>query len=166
MKTLYVLRHAKSSWDEPDLSDFERPLNKRGERAAPFMGELMARKGFRPAVILSSPAARARRTADLVKEAAGLDSEIIFDDRVYEASPQQLRQVIAEIDDAFDSAMLVGHNPGCEGLIRLLTGDLEPMPTAALAAIELKIDEWNAVDDGIGELQRVYRPKEEMGSTD
>lgn len=160
MKTLFILRHAKSSWSDPDLADFDRPLNDRGERTAPFMGELMRKNAFSPSVILSSPAIRAKQTALLVKEAGNLDAEVRFDERIYEASPQGLRQVVSEIDEAYETAMLVGHNPGMEGFIRFLTGHLEPMPTAALAVVDLQIDMWNKIDDGIGELQTVYRPKD------
>ncbi len=160
MKTLYILRHAKSSWDDANLSDFERPLNDRGLRNAPFMGKLMRKKGFEPAVIISSPAERARQTAMLVKDASGFSRDIRFDERIYEASPHSLAQVVSEIADANSSAMLVGHNPGIEGFIRFLTGDLEPMATAALAVIDLNIDKWNQVDDGCGKLQDVYRPKD------
>ncbi|MEO6051216.1 MAG: histidine phosphatase family protein, partial [Pyrinomonadaceae bacterium] len=159
MKTLFILRHAKSSWSEPDLSDFERPLNERGLRAAPFMGELMGKNGFQPSVILSSPAVRAKQTAQLVKKSGNLDADIRFEHRIYEASPQSLRQVVSEIDDSYESAMLVGHNPGIEGFISFLTGSLEPMPTAALAMIELNVGKWNVIDDGCGESQNIFRPK-------
>src|SRR5689334_12446246 len=135
MKTLYVLRHAKSSWDNAELEDFDRPLNDRGESSAPFMGEFMTANGFEPAVIVSSPAVRARETARLVKEAAHMPAEIVYDDRIYEASPRTLQTVAASFDDRFDSAMMVGHNPGMEGFVRLLTGRSEEMPTASLAVI-------------------------------
>jgi len=163
MKTLFIVRHAKSSWAEADLSDFDRPLNERGNKAAPFMGELMAENGFQPYIILSSPAMRAKTTAQLIKKAAKFDAEIRYEHRIYEASPHGLRQIVAEIDDAYPTALLVGHNPGTEGFIRYLTGHLETMPTAALAVIELKIDNWNAINDGSGVLKKVYRPREEMG---
>ena len=162
MKALYLLRHAKSSWIDPNLSDFDRPLNGRGLNAAPFMGELIARKGIIPDIIISSPAKRAVQTALLVKDASGMNTNIQYDDRVYEASPQTLRQIVSELDNAFDSAMLVGHNPGMEGLIRYLTGQTEPMPTAAFAVIELQVDNWNATNEACGNLQAVYRPKDEM----
>ena len=154
------MRHAKSSWDDASLSDFERPLNDRGLRSAPFMGKLMHEKGLEPALVLSSPAERAKQTALLVKEAGGFSHKIQFDHRIYEATPYSLAQVTSEIDDANSSAMLVGHNPGMEGFIRYLTGNLEPMPTAALAVIDLNIDKWNEINDGCGELQNIYRPKD------
>ena len=162
MKTLFISRHAKSSWADAALADFDRPLNERGLRAAPFMGGLMRRRDLLPDAILSSPAARARQTAELLKNAGAFDAEIRFDHRIYEASPPSLRQVVAELDDWIDSALLVGHNPGIEGFLRFLTGHLEPMPTAALAVIKLNIDDWVNIDDGCGELKSVHRPKEEM----
>ena len=161
MKTLFVLRHAKSSWNEPDISDFDRPLNERGVAAAPFMGKLMAARQLSPDVILSSPANRARTTSELLKAAAGLEVPIKFDDRIYEASPQSLLGVIAEIEVLNASAMLVGHNPGIEGLIRILTGRIEPMPTAALAIIDLRIENWGQISPGCGDLREVIRPREE-----
>jgi len=162
MKTLYVLRHAKSSWDAPELADFDRPLNERGENAAPFVGKFMAVNGFEPQVIVSSPAVRARETARLAKEAAHLSADIIHDERIYEASPRTLQTVASSIDDRFESAMLVGHNPGMEGIVRLLTGRSEEMPTAALAVIDLDIQRWSEIDSGLGSLRRIIRPKHEM----
>jgi phosphohistidine phosphatase len=162
MKTLYVLRHAKSSWDNAKLADFDRPLNNRGETAAPFMGQLMATNGFIPDVIVSSPAVRARETARLAKEAAHISADIVHDERIYEASPRTLQSVVSSINDRFDSAMLVGHNPGMEGIIRLLTGKSEEMPTAALAVVDLDIQKWNEVDSGLGSLRRIVRPRKEM----
>lgn len=162
MRRLYLVRHAKSSWDDPALSDFERPLNGRGESAAPFMGEVLSLRGYSPQLIVSSPAKRAARTAILVKEASGVDAEVRFDDRIYEASPNTLRQVVAGFSDSLDSVMLVGHNPGMEGFLRFLTCRLEPMPTAALAVIDLAIDGWGAADADRGSCVEVIRPKDEM----
>lgn len=162
MKTLFVLRHAKSSWDDPDLADFDRPLNDRGRTAAPFMGEVISQNGFAPDVILSSPAVRARETARLAKDGGDLEAEIRHEPSIYEASPQTLRQVAANIDDSFRSAMIVGHNPGMEGFIRFLTGRLEPMPTAALAVIDLDIERWQDIGPNSGKLRKLIRPKDEM----
>lgn len=164
MKTLYVMRHAKSSWAEPDMADFDRPLNDRGSRVAPFMGTVMRENGYLPDVILSSPAVRARSTARLVREAGNIGGKLEFDDRIYEASPQTLQQVATAIGDKCGSAMLVGHNPGIEGFIRYLTGELEPMPTAAIAVIELNIGLWSEIAANSGSLIKVLRPKDELKS--
>ena len=162
MKTLFILRHAKSSWDDPDLADYDRPLNDRGRKAAPFMGDVMQRNGFVPDVILSSSAARARETAMLVKAEAASNAEIEYEDRIYEASPQTLLQVSSAIDNVHESAMIVGHNPGIEGFIRFLTGKLESMPTAALAVVDLDISKWEQIDAESGRLRKIFRPKDEM----
>jgi phosphohistidine phosphatase len=164
MKILFLLRHAKSSWDNASLADFDRPLNERGKNTAPFMGEVMTRREYAPAIVISSPANRAASTAKLVKDAAGLNADVRYDDRVYEASPNSLRQVASELDDAFGSAMIVGHNPGMEDFIRYLTGEIESMPTAALAVMELKIDSWSEINADTGTLAEIIRPKDEMKS--
>jgi phosphohistidine phosphatase len=162
MKRLYLLRHAKSSWNEPDLADFDRPLNERGLIAAPFMGRFIVTKDYLPDIIISSPARRAFATAKLVLESSGADAELVIDDRVYEASPRTLMEVTASVSETANSAMLVGHNPGIEGFIRILTGRGEAMPTAALAAIDLAVDRWADIRDGCGTLIEVVRPKEHI----
>jgi phosphohistidine phosphatase len=161
MKRLYLLRHAKSSWSEADLADFDRPLNERGLHTAPFMGRLIRARELVPDLIVSSPARRGRETAELVRENISADVEIQFNDTVYEASPHTLMHVVANFDERIKSAMLVGHNPGMEGLVRLLTGRNETMPTAALAVIGLNIDGWKTVAAGSGTLIEVIRPKEQ-----
>jgi phosphohistidine phosphatase len=162
LKHLFILRHAKSSWDESYLADFDRPLNERGMNAAPFMGEFIAKQQIFPDVFLSSPAKRAMQTAQLVKDSSGFNVPLRFDERVYEASPLSLLQVISEVENSIGSVMLIGHNPGIEGLIRILTGQLEAMPTAALAMIDLDIHKWSDACDGSGVLTAVYRPRELM----
>jgi len=160
MKTLYILRHAKSSWENTNLSDFERPLNKRGLIAAPLMGEVMKKNQFLPALIVSSPAKRAGQTAIIIKETAQIESEVKFDERIYEASPARLLEVISEQDEKNESLLLVGHNPGLEGLIKTLCDELQPMPTAALAVIDLKIGNWSEINSSTGNLRILIKPRE------
>src|SRR5829696_6696370 len=112
MKRLFLLRHAKSSWDDSSLSDFERPLNRRGRTAAPFMGELIASRKIRPDIIVSSPATRARQTAELFKEAAALKCPLRFEKQIYDANLADLRTVVSKLEEEFSSALLVGHQPG------------------------------------------------------
>lgn len=162
MKTLFILRHAKSSWDHPELSDFERPLNGRGKKAAPFMGELMYEKSLIPKFILSSPARRAKQTAKLVNASGEIEAEIEFDSRIYGASTNSLMHIVSDLPDDYSSAMIVGHNPGFEGLVEILNGEHHRMPTAALAVIELKVDSWQDIVAGCGELVEILRPKEQM----
>jgi phosphohistidine phosphatase len=162
MKTLLVLRHAKSSWENPDLADFERPLNSRGLDSARFIGALIYERNLQPQVIVSSPAKRAKQTAVLVKELAEIPKPIIFDERIYEASPLTLFNLIREFDEKRESVLIIGHNPGFENLVRMLTGETVSMPTAALAKINLKIKKWSDLETGEGELECLIRPKEEM----
>lgn len=160
MKTLYILRHAKSSWDNPSLADFERSLNERGLKTAPLIGKIIFTNNYQPDLMLSSPARRAEQTAVLVKEAGKINAEIQFDERIYEASPQRLVQVITELKTDTESLMLVGHNPGLEGLIRFLTGESQTMPTAALAVIDLTVQSWAEADSQCGTLRTLIRPND------
>lgn len=160
MKTLYLLRHAKSSWDDPGLKDFDRPLNKRGLKAAPKIGAYMLKEKIRPDVVLSSPALRAKQTTTMVCETAELSSLINFDERMYEASVQRLFEIVAGLKEGINTAMMVGHNPGFEELLAGLTGESQRMPTASLACVELKVEKWNKVTGGVGKLVWLIKAKE------
>ena|SRR5215218_7389602 len=160
MKTLYLLRHAKSSWKETGLRDFDRPLNGRGREAAPLVGRFIRKKKLRVDLILSSPAARARQTAALVKESAGLSAELRYDERVYEADAARLLEVVTQADDSADAVMLVGHNPGVEELLTFLTGESRSMTTAALACLSLDAEKWGKARERSGRLEWLVRPKE------
>jgi len=162
MKKLLLLRHAKSSWNDPDLSDFDRPLNERGLHAAQFMGSIIVKEGLEPELIISSPAERARTTAELVVQGGDLVADINFEDRIYEASPHALLQIASALDDDLETVLLVGHNPGIEDFVKLLTGVYEPMPTAALAVIELEIDYWEDIAAGSGKLLEVIKAKDRL----
>ncbi len=164
MKTLFLLRHAKSSWENASLSDFERPLNKRGLNAAPFMGEKILYNRFQIDSIVSSPAERARQTAILVKEAALINSDIQYDKRIYEATARRLLEVVSETNKDKNSIMLVGHNPGMEQLVEILTGETQTMPTAALAVIDLQINRWKEISERCGTLRKMIRPKDKMAA--
>lgn len=160
MKTLFILRHAKSSWDHPGLADSERPLNERGRRDAPRMGRLLRERGPRPDAILCSTAERTRQTAALFAAAAGLDAAPRYDERIYEASAGRLIDVLSEVGREAESVLLIGHNPGVEKLIEVLTGESARMTTAALARVALDIDAWDKIGVGSGRLDWVVRPKE------
>ncbi len=155
MKRIYLLRHAKSSWDDPALGDFERPLNGRGRKAAPRIGRLLRQRGWRPELVLCSSAARARETWDLVASELGapVDSKLLKS--LYLASPNQLLRSLERLDDAFASVMLIGHNPGLETLALQLAGPgseskalaklRAKYPTAALAIIDAEAEHWSDV---------------------
>lgn len=160
MKTLFVLRHAKSSWNHPELSDFERPLNKRGKKAAPRIGREMAERGYLPEIIISSPATRAAETVKLVAEAAEFTAEVVYDKSIYGAGRSELFYVISEISDSYSSALIAGHNPGFEQLVETLVNEYKRMPTAALAVLDLDIKSWNKFQSGCGEMRDFLIPKE------
>lgn len=162
MKTLLVLRHAKSSWKDSGMEDHERPLNKRGKKAAPKMGKLIKREGLVPDLIISSTAVRARTTAEAVAEKSKYPGEIRLDRRLYLSGPSAVMDVLKEIDDAtVERVMIVGHNPGQEETIRQMTGREERLPTAALARIDFPIDAWKELGpETQGNLIHLWRPKE------
>jgi len=162
VKTLLVLRHAKSSWNDSTLDDHERPLNARGQRDAPRMGELVREHGLVPDVILSSDAVRTRLTAEAVSEAAGFAGEIRLDATLYLASASEIIDVLRAVPDTnANTVMVVGHNPGLEQLVATLTGEDHDMPTAALAQIFLPIGEWRDLDvSTTGTLLHVFVPKD------
>ncbi len=145
MKRLILLRHAKSSWSEDGLPDFERPLSGRGERDAPRMGARLRERGIRPDLVLSSPALRAHRTAKLVGGALDYaNDEIRLDTRLYLATPFEILAVVVEQADAVDSLLVVGHNPGLTDLTNLLAPelDLANLPTAGTVAIDCATERW------------------------
>lgn len=160
MKTLLLLRHAKSSRKDNGVKDFDRPLNQRGLKAAPSIGSLIGKRKLQPDLVLSSPAERARQTTQLVFEAAGLKTEVRYDERIYEATGARLFEIVGQIEEDANVAMLVGHNPGFEELLEALTGEAHNLPTAALACIELDIEKWNKVRAGAGRLEWLVKPKE------
>jgi phosphohistidine phosphatase len=162
VKTLLVLRHAKSSWDDPHLDDHDRPLNARGERDAPRMGRLARKKRLSVELIISSDALRARLTAEAVADAIGYGGQILLDPRLYHASAADILAVLrSAVDDNVTTVMIVGHNPGLEDLVARLTGDPEALPTAALAQIALPIERWPDLTASTrGTLVGLWRPKE------
>lgn len=135
MKRLYIARHAKSSWDDPSLRDFDRPLNKRGLRDAPFMAGVMACKDERPELILTSPALRAKTTAEFYRRYLG--GTLRVDERIYDASVSTLYYVILEAFETYQKVMIVGHNPGLTELDAYLSDTpVYHIPTAGIVAMD------------------------------
>jgi len=161
MKTLLILRHAKSSWKDEERPDHDRPLNKRGKRDAPRIGKLLAELQLVPQLIISSTAKRARKTASKVAKKCAYEGVIELTGELYLAPPSQYLEVLRAIPDHIDRAMVVGHNPGAAELLIQLTGTESHLPTAALAQVELDIDTWRRLDDDIrGRLIDLWRPRE------
>jgi phosphohistidine phosphatase len=143
MKTLLILRHAKSSWKFPDLSDHDRPLNRRGKRDAPRMGKTLKERGLVPDLVISSTATRAKDTASAVAKHSGYKGKRIRFESLYAAEPGAYLAVLRELTDNYQRVLIVGHNPGVEELIELLTGEIHIVPTCTLAQIEFDIEKWS-----------------------
>ena len=159
MKTILLMRHAKSDWGAQYATDFERPLNARGQRDAPVMAAFLASHKLLPELIISSPAQRARLTAQFVSKERTFSGELRFDRRIYLASPAMLLDVVQELPDEVETAMLVGHNPGMEDLVELLCNGNVRMPTAAIASLRLYADSWTEARKGAAHLQWLVKPK-------
>ena len=161
MKTLLLLRHAKSSWEDGNLADFDRSLNARGRSDAPRMGRLLAQYELTPDLIVTSAARRAATTAELIALAAEYAGDIQYTNELYLADPETFLDVARDTADGVARLMLVGHNPGIEELVSDLAGREERMPTAALACFRLAIEHWHELNDETSaELLYLWWPKE------
>lgn len=148
MKTLVLVRHAKSAWGDPMLADHERPLNDRGRRDAPKMGRRLLERGTVPDAILSSTAVRARSTAEALAEAIGVDPvRLVLDERLYGSSPETILEVVGTLDDGVGTAMVVAHDPGLSDLAFLLSEEIEHMPTCAVAEFRFAAGSWAGITD-------------------
>lgn len=160
-KTLLILRHAKSSWKDEGVADYDRPLKKRGKRDAPRMGALLRQERLVPDFVITSSAKRAQATTALAVEACGYVGEVYITRDLYQADMLTYFDVLREVDDAYHRVMVVGHNPGLETFLDALTGVGEPMPTAALAYVKLPINTWQDLNEGtLGELVNLWRPRD------
>ncbi len=169
MKTLTLLRHAKSGWDDPVTRDFDRPLNAKGKRAAQTVGRNLRDLGLEFDHIVASPAIRVGETLDAVVSGYGRKLAPVWERRIYLASAATLLDVVHELPADADRVLLVGHNPGLEDLVLMLVPEAADglraqveakYPTATLAEMTLEIDGWNAVAAGGATLTRYIRPRD------
>jgi len=168
MKTLYLLRHGKSSWETPGQRDFDRPLKNRGIQAARLMGRHMAATSLRPELILCSAAARAQQTLSCFLEGYGEEPECLIEDGLYHSTSKSMIERLSAVPDDIPSVMIVGHNPGMQHLALDLaesaSGDWhrmrEKFPTAALAVMTLDEPSWSPITPGSFTLQGYFKPKE------
>jgi phosphohistidine phosphatase len=160
MKTLFLVRHAKSSKDDPTLPDKKRPLNDRGRRDAPRMGVRLAKRDVEPDLILSSPAERALTTAQLFAEELDYKAKnIVVDDRLYASTADDLLEVIHELDDAHKLVMVFGHNPEMSDLAHRLSDKIGDMPTCAVAEFEFDSKSWTVVGRQAPEKATLHEPR-------
>lgn len=161
MKTLVIVRHGKSSWDDPFLSDHQRPLAKRGLRDAPKMGVRLAEWGPPVDRVISSSAVRALATAELVTSEMGLPwDEILVEDDLYHATEIEMLELIQEQEDYLDGLMLFGHNPGMTYLVNDLSDlDLDNLPTCGVVILQFEVESWSEIGDVIASSAEFDYPK-------
>jgi phosphohistidine phosphatase len=163
VKTLYIIRHAKSSWNDPALDDFDRPLNDRGKKDAPRMGKRLKEKGIYPTLMLSSPAKRAVSTARRIAKELKYDRDKIKTERrLYHADEEIILDVIQNLKDKHQVVMIFGHNPGLTEFVNSFQDeefDIDNIPTCAVAAFELNIDSWKDANWGKGKIVFFDYPK-------
>lgn len=161
MKRLLILRHAKSSWADSSQDDWQRPLNDRGRRDAPRVGEWLRSRGIVPDLIVTSDAVRARSTAEAAASTLGYTREILRHPSLYLAKTSDVYDVLNEVGGDAASVMIVGHNPGLEELVHELTGERHGMTTAALVVVDLPIERWSELDSSIpGTIADTWQPRE------
>jgi len=161
MKRLTLVRHAKSSWKDRSLSDFDRPLNKRGKHDAPMMGERLAKLNIIPDQIVSSPAKRALKTAQVIAATIGYPKKKIQENHaIYEADRHSLLRIVQEFEDAFRHVMLFGHNPAFTYLANdFIREHIENMPTCGIVCIDFDVSSWADIRPGTGRLVFFDYPK-------
>jgi phosphohistidine phosphatase len=161
MKNLLIMRHAKSSWSNSFVSDHNRPLNKRGKKDAPRMGALLKQEEMVPELIISSTAERAMATAEAAALSADYENEIQYTRQFYHADAETYLEVLQDLPDDITRVMVVGHNPGMEELVHLLSNVDTRFTTANIAHIQLPIARWHELNENVsGELLNLWRPKE------
>jgi phosphohistidine phosphatase len=167
-KLLELLRHAKSSWADPEIADHERPLNRRGRSAAALVGRHLCSEGPLPDLVLCSTAVRTRQTLELLDLADHV--EVLFEDRLYAAGPGALLARLRMIPASVRTTLVIGHNPGLEELARILDrqslSSVEKFPTAALALLRFPIKAWKELDRGQGHLDAFFTPRDLSATKD
>ncbi len=160
MKTIFFIRHAKSSWDDPTLRDIDRPLNKRGKHDAPVMAKLLREQGIMPDRIISSPAKRALSTAEVFAAEMGIE-DIFVEPLIYESMPDDLLKVIRQLDDTLDVVFVFGHNPTLYDLAGIFSDmELDNIPTCGIFEVQAAIQSWGDFSVRTGRMTRHYFPKQ------
>lgn len=161
-KTLLLLRHGKSSWKDKSLPDFKRPLKKRGEEASEAIGKILKNKKLLPDVILTSPAKRAKSTAEIAAKEAGISKRVQEVDALYMAEVRDIFEALRQLEGNPDLVMVVGHNPGLEAALQVLSGHIESLPTGAMACLRLEVEDWKTLSlDTTSELVDFWNPEDD-----
>jgi phosphohistidine phosphatase len=161
MKSLILVRHAKSSWKDSSLADFRRPLNKRGKRDAPYMGKLLKKMGIVPDLVISSPALRAAETAKIICAELGVPEEKIrFDEDIYLAGDDDILETVNSVNENVNTLMLVGHNPGLTDFSNLLSGEfIDNIPTTGIVGLSYDTGKWAELNSSSCSIKFFEYPK-------
>jgi len=162
MKTLYIIRHAKSSWKDMSLDDYDRPLNKRGKLNAPLMGSRLKKETVKPDIILSSPAKRAKSTAKIIAKKLKYSKDIVFNKDIYDADVGVLHNILTKLDDEEEIVFLFGHNPDLEMLVEHYVEFDENIPTCGIVEIEFDCKRWTDICAKNAKLISFDYPKKEI----
>ncbi|GIX00494.1 MAG: hypothetical protein KatS3mg111_3826 [Pirellulaceae bacterium] len=162
MRTLILMRHAKSDWSQPGLADYDRPLNRRGRRAAPAMAHLLEKHHLRPEVILTSTARRTQETLELMRATGWAPDAIVINEKqLYLASPETILECISALDNHWSNAMVMGHNPGLAQLVQRLAGQEMELPTAAVVVFSCDAEDWPTAGRGSAwKLLHYWKPRD------
>lgn len=160
MKTLLIMRHGKSSWKDAELQDMDRPLNQRGRKDSARMGKLLNTNQYKPDLILCSPAIRARQTAEILINELGFDGKVEYPDSLYMAEADTIVDLLQNLPNV-ERVLVIGHNPGLETLVQLLTNKIISLPTASIAHVKLPVNSWQQLGEKTtGEIANLWLPKE------
>ena len=165
MKKLFLIRHAKSSWSDETLSDFERPLSKRGKRNIPLMASILKEKEVLPDCILSSPALRAKKTAKLLAKGIGFTHPILYDKTLYEGDKEEIHEAIISMDESCNTLFVVGHNPGLNDLAKHYAGFSQNIVTCGIVEIAFEVQTWKEIVPKAAKLLSFEFPKKYTSET-
>ncbi len=161
MKTLLLMRHAKSSWKDDSLEDHERPLKKRGKKDAKLIAKVMLKNELYPDLVLSSTSVRTQQTVEEITSKMEYEGKIVYLDDLYMGEPQDFIDALKNLNDSYQTVLIVAHNPGLEAYLQIIDGEIEAMPTGALGYLVLVLDKWENISlDTMGDLIGFWTPKE------
>lgn len=161
MKTLLLMRHAKSSWKDESLSDLERPLKKRGVKDAKLIAKVIKENNLIPDAIISSPAVRTKETVKVLKKELDFNGKEIVAEQLYMGEPESFVEALKSVNNKHNTVLVVAHNPGLEAYLQILGGEIEAVPTGGLGYLVLVLEDWNNISlETLGDLVGFWKPKD------
>ncbi|MBG0785595.1 MAG: histidine phosphatase family protein [Anaerolineaceae bacterium] len=161
MKTLLLMRHAKSSWKDENLSDIERPLKKRGVKDAKLIAKVIKENNLIPDAIISSPAVRTKETVKVLKKELDFNGKEIVAEQLYMGEPESFVEALKSVNNKHNTVLVVAHNPGLEAYLQILGGEIEAVPTGGLGYLVLVLEDWANISlETMGDLVGFWKPKD------